>query len=282
MRIVIQGDAIRTPHLAAITQQLPRYRGEQFVQIAEHAYYLPGQREPVPEILRFCAAEGFDCAFVDDRHTLSHIGLAVMDMDSTLINIECIDEIADMHGLKPQVAQITQRAMRGEIEFAESLRQRVRLLAGLGADALQRVVDERLQLSPGARDWVDRCRAHGIRTLLVSGGFDFFAERARALAGIDRAYANTLEIIDGRLTGAVLGEIIDAQAKADLLEHCRHQPLMATGKLAVAVGDGANDLKMMAAADIGVAYHAKPVVQAQADYVLNHVGLDGLIHLFTI
>ena len=281
MRLVIQGPAIRSQHLVAITHMLPAYRGEQFQQTGEHAYYLPNQQAPGDELARFCEAEKIDCALVHDRHTLKNFGLAVMDMDSTLISIECIDEIADMCGLKPEVAKITESAMRGEIEFAESLRRRVKLLSGLDESALHRVIDERLQLNPGALEWIAACKQHGIKTLLVSGGFDFFAERVQSMTGLDYTRANSLEIINGKLTGNILGHIVDAQAKADFLTSLAAE-LGLQPEQVVAIGDGANDLKMMAAAGAGVAYHAKPVVQQQASYALNYSGLDGLIHLFTV
>ncbi|HEY3325799.1 MAG TPA: phosphoserine phosphatase SerB, partial [Novimethylophilus sp.] len=206
------------------------------------------------------------------------IRLVVMDMDSTLICIECIDEIADMYGLKPQVAEITASAMRGEIEFAESLRRRVALLQGLNQGALQRVYDERLRLNPGAEFMLGELKKNGIRTLLVSGGFTFFTDRLKQRLGLDYTQANTLEIVDGQLTGKALGTILDAQGKADSLNLVR-QELGLSKEQVVAIGDGANDLKMMAAAGAGIAYHAKPVVQAQATYALNHVGLEGVINL---
>lgn len=281
MRLVVQGSTIRSPHLAAITQMLPHYRGEQFTQVGEFAYYLPNQQEISLEVQHFCSAEKIDCAYVHDQHTLKNIGLAVMDMDSTLITIECIDEIADMCGFKPQVAKITESAMLGEIEFAESLRLRVRLLAGLDESALQRVIDERLQLTPGALDWIACCKQHGIKTMLVSGGFDFFAERVQAMTGLDYVRANSLEIIDGKLTGNVLGDIVDAQAKADFLTQLGQELGLKQDQI-IAIGDGANDLKMMSVAGAGVAYHAKPIVQQQASYALNYSDLSGLIHLFTV
>jgi phosphoserine phosphatase len=281
MRLVFQGSSIRSRHLVAITQLLPAYRGEQFNQIAEHAYYLPNQQSLEAELAQFCAAEQIDCALVHDRHTLKHFGLAVMDMDSTLISIECIDEIADMCGLKPEVAKITESAMRGEIEFAESLRLRVKLLSGLDESALHRVIDERLALNPGALEWIAACKQHGIKTLLVSGGFDFFADRVQTMTGLDYTRANSLEIVNGKLTGNILGHIVDAQAKADFLTTLATE-LGLKPEQVVAIGDGANDLKMMAAAGAGVAYHAKPIVQEQASYALNYSGLDGLIHLFTV
>ncbi|PKO91863.1 MAG: phosphoserine phosphatase SerB [Betaproteobacteria bacterium HGW-Betaproteobacteria-1] len=280
MRLVVQGPSIRNQHLVTLTHLVPSYRGEQFTQVGEHAYYLPNQQEVTQQVVEFCTAEKIDYAYVQNQHTLNNIGLVVMDMDSTLISIECIDEIADLCGLKPQVAEITESAMRGEIEFAESLRRRVKLLTGLDESALQRVIDERLQLNPGALEWIACCKQHNIKTLLVSGGFDFFAERVQAMTGIDHVRANSLEIIDGKLTGHVLGNIVDAQVKADALTQLGQQLGLKQDQI-IAVGDGANDLKMMAAAGAGVAYHAKPIVQEQASYALNHSGLDGLIHLFT-
>ena len=281
MRLVVQGSPIRSQHLMAITHLLPHYRGEQFTQIGEHAYYLPNQLEISLEVQHFCAAEKIDCAYVQDRHTLKNIGLAVMDMDSTLISIECIDEIADMCGLKPQVAAITESAMLGEIDFAESLRRRVKLLEGLEEPALQRVIDERLKLNPGAMEWIACCKQNGIKTMLVSGGFDFFAERVQAMTGLDYVRANKLEISNGKLTGNVLGDIVDAQAKADFLTELGLELHLKQEQI-IAIGDGANDLKMMSAAGAGIAYHAKPIVQEQASYVLNYSGLDGLIYLFTV
>lgn len=279
MRLVVQGSRLSFNHLSHIHLLSGADRGLQFMQIAEHAYYLPAQKEKSQQVMDFCASEQIDCAYVEDKLTLKNIGLVVMDMDSTLINIECIDEIADMCGLKPQVAAITESAMLGEIEFAESLRRRVALLKGLDESALKRVVDERLQLNPGAQAWVDCCRQNNIKTMLVSGGFDFFANRVKSLAGLDYAEANSLEIIDGKLTGNILGNIVDAQAKADFLLQKR-DALGLKPEQVIAIGDGANDLKMMSVAAAGVAYHAKPVVQAQASYTLNYSGLDGAIHLF--
>lgn len=279
MRLVIQGAAISLQQLTHI-HQLTSATHQQFIQIGEHAYLLPNQQAIASELRAFCQEQQIDLALVHDQHNLSNLGLAVMDMDSTLITIECIDEIADMQGLKPQVAAITESAMRGEIEFAESLRRRVALLQGLDASALQRVIDERLQLTPGAQEWITACKQHNIKTMLVSGGFDFFADRVKAMLGLDVAKANSLEIVDGKLTGRLLGNIVDAQAKADYLERFRRELGLRQDQV-VAIGDGANDLKMMSVAGCGVAYHAKPVVQQQATYALNHVNLEGLVNLFT-
>ncbi|MDO8261858.1 MAG: phosphoserine phosphatase SerB [Gallionella sp.] len=255
-------------------------------QVTTHVYRL---RDACPEpveaarphdaIAAYCLEHQLDYGFVAQDKRLSGFGLVVMDMDSTLITIECIDEIADMQGLKPQVAAITEAAMRGEIDFAESLCRRVALLEGLDEHALQRVYDERLRLSPGAETMLARLKEHGIKTLLVSGGFVFFTERLKSRLGLDYTHANTLEVSNGKLTGKVLGKIFDAQGKADWLVKTREE-LELKHEQVIAMGDGANDLKMMAQAGISIAYHAKPVVRAQASYALNFVGLDGLVNLF--
>ncbi len=231
-----------------------------------------------PDIEAHCFEHQIDYGFVPSNRKLADFGLVVMDMDSTLISIECIDEIADMQGLKPQVAAITEAAMRGEIDFAESLRRRVALLEGLEEGALQRVYDERLKLNPGAEILLAQLQKYNIKTLLVSGGFLFFTERLKPRLGLDYTHANTLEIIDGKLTGRVLGQILDAEGKAEWLIKIRNQLGLRADQV-IAMGDGANDLKMMAQAGVSIAYHAKPVVRAQASYALNFVGLDGLLGL---
>jgi phosphoserine phosphatase len=275
MNLIIQGtDPIAAAHLDHLGKLA---RSTQRVQIAEHAYRLtPAQVHP--GIAPYCMENRLDYGFVPRGRRLEDFGLVVMDMDSTLITIECIDEIADMQGLKPQVAVITEAAMRGEIDFAESLRRRVSLLKELDEHALQRVYDERLRLSPGAETMLGAVKSHGIKTLLVSGGFVFFTERLKARLGFDYARANTLEIADGKLTGKVLGKVFDAQGKADCLVKIREE-LNLKPEQVIAIGDGANDLKMLALAGISIAYHAKPVVREQASYELNFVGLDGLVNL---
>ena len=278
MRLVVQGSAITFSHLSHIHQLCGT--SVQFVQIAQHAYYLANQPSTLLTVQEFCIAQHIDCAYVQDTHLLKKFGLCVMDMDSTLISIECIDEIADMVGIKPQVAAITERAMQGELDFAQSLRERVALLKGLKESDLMRVLNERLSLNPGAVEWINTCKKNNITTLLVSGGFTFFAERVKSMLGLDYAVANTLEIIDGKLTGNILGSIVDAQTKADELIKLRDTLGLAELQT-IAIGDGANDLKMMHASGIGVAYHAKPIVQSQATYALNHVGLDGVVNLLT-
>ncbi len=213
---------------------------------------------------------------------LAQFKLLVSDMDSTLITIECIDEIADCCGKKAEVSAITEATMRGEISsFEESLRRRVGVLRGLTADNLQRVYDERLKLSPGANELILEVKRLDIKTLLVSGGFTFFSERLKDRLGLDGAWANTLEIIDGVLTGSVIGTIVDGQAKAQaLLENCARLNIQANQ--AIAVGDGSNDLPMMKEAGLSVAFHAKPVVREAANMVINRGGLDHIPALLAL
>ncbi len=201
------------------------------------------------------------------------------DMDSTLINIECIDEIADAVGKKAEVAAITEAAMRGEIsDFKDSLRRRVALLKGVPAESLEQVYSERLKINPGAQALMDAAKAAGLQTLLVSGGFTFFADRVKARLGMHEAHANVLAIEGGVLTGEVIGDIVDGQAKKQhLLALCAR--LGCTGAAAIAVGDGANDLPMMGASGLSVAYHAKPKVREHAMVSIQEGGLDRLLEL---
>jgi phosphoserine phosphatase len=214
---------------------------------------------------------------------LADFGLIAFDMDSTLINIECVDEIADAVGRKAEVAAITEAAMRGEIaDYKESLRQRVALLQGVPVAAMQRVIDERLQLNPGAEALVAACRAAGLKTLLVSGGFTYFTDRIRDRLRLDFTRSNVLEIENERLTGRMVdqpwGDICDgAEKKRMLLDTCARLGI-APGR-AIAVGDGANDLPMMGAAGLSVAYHAKPAVRAQAMVTIDSGGLDRLLEV---
>jgi phosphoserine phosphatase len=276
MNLIVQGKDIPTPSL----KHLAKLSGAAAIEaISLTAFRLRAANEASrAEVAAWCEVNALDCGWVPAERRIGDFGLLVMDMDSTLITIECIDEIADMQGLKPQVSAITEAAMRGEIDFAESLRRRVSLLKGLDESALQRVYDERLQLSPGAEALLAAARAAGIRTLLVSGGFTFFTERLKMRLGLDYTAANTLEIIDGKLSGHVLGAIVDAQGKADWLNQVRTE-LKLEPRQVIAMGDGANDLKMMAEAGVSIAYHAKPVVRAQASQALSQVGLEGVIPL---
>ena len=209
--------------------------------------------------------------------------LIAFDMDSTLINIECVDEIADAAGRKAEVAAITEAAMRGEItDYKESLRQRVALLKGVTVAHMQQVYDQRLQLNPGAAELVAACQAAGLKTLLVSGGFTFFTDRIRDRLGLDFTRSNVLDVQDGVLTGRMVdqpwGDICDgAEKRRMLLETCAQ--LGIEPRQAIAMGDGANDLPMMGAAGLSVAYHAKPAVRAQAMVAIDSGGLDRLLEV---
>ncbi len=226
-------------------------------------------------------AANFDINLLPENFDPAQVRLLVTDMDSTFINIECIDEIADFIGVKPQVAAITAATMRGEINFEASLTQRVALLAGLDASALEHVYNERLKPNPGAAEMVRGLHAAGIKIGLVSGGFTFFTDRLKQRFNLDYARANVLEIADGRLTGHILGKITGAAGKAEfLLDLCKQ--LGISPQQVVAMGDGANDLEMMKIAGLSIAYHAKPTVQAQAHTVINHGGLECVLGLLDI
>ncbi|VFR19013.1 Phosphoserine phosphatase [plant metagenome] len=237
----------------------------------------PGTRAAVHD---WCAQASVDYAYVTPGVALRQCKVLAMDMDSTLINIECIDEIADIVGRKPEVSAITEAAMRGEIkDFSESLRRRVALLEGVPAEALERVYTERLRLNPGAEKLVSTAQAAGIKVLLVSGGFTFFTDRLRERLSLDAAHANVLEIDRGVLTGKVTGDIVDAYGKAVHLREFARQHGAAQEEI-IAIGDGANDLQMLGLAGYSVAYRAKPVVRQQARYALSHSGLDGVLNWF--
>lgn len=246
--------------------------------LTDHAYRLLNASFH-DAVASYCREQQWDYGYVRPKQKLTDFGLMVMDMDSTLINIECVDEIAELANIKPQVAEITEAAMRGEMDFSDSLRRRVALLAGMPEEALQQVYDQRLRLNPGAEILMKRLQELNIKTLLVSGGFLFFTERLKQRLKLDFTQANTLEIIDGKLTGKVLGEIFDDQGKADCLARTRDYLGLKPEQVMV-LGDGANDIKMMRQAGVSIAYHAKPIVLAQASYAFNFVGLDGVLALF--
>jgi phosphoserine phosphatase len=275
MNLIIQGLDIENSDLRALAKLSG---ANEIEQVTGEAFRLKNavRREDVPE---YCAEAQLDFAFVDPSVRLSDFGLVAMDMDSTLLAIESIDEVADMNGIKPQVAEITQRTMRGEIVFEESLRQRTALLRGLNESALEDVYNQRVRLNPGGEKMLRQMKKAGVRTMVISGGFTFFTDRIKTKLGFDYTAANTLEIVDGKLTGSVLGKIIGAEGKAEALIKVRHELGLRKDQV-IAIGDGANDLKMLAEAGVGIAYHAKPIVQANATYALNHVGLDGVVNLF--
>ncbi len=215
---------------------------------------------------------------------MSQFKLIAFDMDSTLINIECVDEIADAAGRKAEVAAITEAAMRGEItDYKDSLRKRVALLKGVTVAHMEEVLNNRLQLNPGAEKLVKACQAAGMKVLLVSGGFTFFTDHVRDRLGIDWTRSNVLEVVNGQLTGRMVdqdwGDICDGEEKRKMLLHICSQMGIAPSQ-AIAMGDGANDLPMMGVAGLSVAYHAKPKVREQAMVAIEEGGLDRLLEVF--
>jgi len=213
-----------------------------------------------------------------NRPSLSQPGLLFMDMDSTLIRCECIDEIAAFMGIKHEISEITERAMRGELDFSASLTERVQLLAGLDASVLEQVYNDCIELTEGAETLINTVRSNGWKIGLVSGGFTYFTDRFKERLGLDYTRSNELEIHNGKLTGSVLGDIVDAETKRHaLLEQADifSIPMSQT----VAIGDGANDLPMIGAAGMGIAFHAKPKVQEAAPYAINEGGLNRVLDL---
>ena len=275
MDLIIQGLEIETSDLRELAKLscascIERITGSAFRLVDA------SQQDSIP---LYCHDAKLDYAFVEQSVKLSDFRLVAMDMDSTLVGIESIDEIADMYGIKAQVAKITSEAMYGEINFSEGLKRRVELLQGLDYSLLHRVYDERLKLNPGAEKMLKQVKNAGIKTMLISGGFTFFTDRLKVKLGLDYAAANTLEIVNGRLTGRLVGEIVGAQGKAKALKRVRNELGLRQDQL-IAIGDGANDIQMLAEAGISIAYHAKPIVQKNATYTINHGGLDGVINLF--
>ena len=231
------------------------------------------------ETQRLLANEKLDWAFVPQGKKLTDYGLIAFDMDSTLITVECIDELADFAGKKHSVASVTESAMRGEIDYKESLSRRLALLEGLDARVLAQVYEERVRLSPGAKELLAAAQKAGLRTAILSGGFTYFTERLRIELGFDYATSNELEISGGKITGHVTGKIVDAKAKAERIIKLREE-LGLKKEQVIAIGDGANDLQMLAEAGLSIAYHAKPATREKASVALNFSGLDGVLNLF--
>ena len=277
MRLILQGPQLTSEHAQAINSQLSG-----ILQSNKHYSLIQSEQELTEEELALLRSRYlFDINLIPATFDATQAKLLVTDMDSTLITIECIDEIADFINAKPQVAEITESAMRGDIDFETSLRQRVSLLKGLEVSALEQVYQQRLQLNPRAMVMLEQLKKKGLKTALVSGGFTFFTERLKQRLGLDFTMANVLCEHNGRLTGEVEGEICGAQAKADfLLAQC--EKLAISPLQVIAMGDGANDLLMMKQAGLSIAYHAKPKVQKQAMTALNYCGLDGVLGLLQL
>jgi phosphoserine phosphatase len=275
MNLVVQGPGLakaQVDELRALAASPAAQR------LAEHAWRLK-VAAPQEAVSRWCEERRIDHAWRPEGLRFDSLKLVAMDMDSTLITIECIDELGAAAGKKEEIAGITAQAMRGEIEYQESLRRRVGMLAGISEAVLHTVYEEKLRLTPGAEDLIAACKSYGIKLLLVSGGFTFYTGRLKERLELDYTLSNELEIRDGKLTGGLIGSIVDADAKA-----ARFSKLMTElgfkKQETIAIGDGANDLKMMAQAGTSVAFRAKPVVRAQASCALNWSGLDAVVNLF--
>jgi phosphoserine phosphatase len=277
VNLVVQGEDVETHDLKQLAKMT---RGAAIERIGAEAFRItaadPSARQAVRE---HCAKARLDWGFVEEGRQLRDFALLAMDMDSTLISIECIDEIADFAGRKAEVASVTAAAMRGEIDWPESLRRRVAALEGLDEGALEGVYRDRLRFNPGAEKLIAAARRCGVKTLLVSGGFTYFTDRVREKLQLDYAYSNVLGVEAGKLSGRVTGPLVDASGKAAHVARLKRSLGIPREKV-MAIGDGANDLLMLAEAGTSIAYHAKPVVKDQVDYALDHVGLDGVLALF--
>jgi phosphoserine phosphatase len=275
MHLIVQGADVETATLKEIAKAAGASGIE---QVRPQAFRMRDAR-PGDGLAALCDAHRLDHAFVPAERRFADYRLLVMDMDSTLITIETIDELADLVGLKAQVAAVTAQAMRGEIEYDESLRRRVAVLKGLAVSELERVYRERVQLSPGAERLIAEAKRAGMRTLLVSGGFTHVTDRLQARLGLDYTHSNTLTVSGDRLTGEITGRIVNADGKREALLAVREELGIPKDRI-IAIGDGANDLKFMAEAGVSIAYHAKPVVRERATHAVNYVGLDGVLNLF--
>lgn len=275
MHLIIQGAQIETSDLKALAKASSAAAIE---RITDSAFRLRGA-STAPDVVTLCERARLDFAFIPEDRRLADFRLLVMDMDSTLITIETIDELADLVGLKREVAAITEQAMRGEIEYNESLRRRVAVLKGLDESALKRVYDERVKLSPGAETLLAAAKKHGIKTLLVSGGFTHVTNLLKPRLGLDYTHSNTLAVNGGKLTGDIVGDIVNADGKREELIRVRDL-LGCKREQIIGIGDGANDLKFMVECGVSVAYHAKPIVRGQTTHAVNYGGLDVVVNFF--
>ncbi|HTQ74415.1 MAG TPA: phosphoserine phosphatase SerB [Burkholderiales bacterium] len=273
--LVIQGLEVETPDL----KELAKLSGASRIENRGHNAFWLHDYKREDGVAEYCANAKLDFAFVPAPRKLSDFRLLVMDMDSTLITIETIDELADLAGRKSEVAAVTAQAMRGEIEYDESLRRRVEVLKDLPESALEQLYTERVKLSPGAERMIAGVKKAGLKILLVTGGFTHVTDRLKARLGLDYVRANTLVVKNGRFTGELEGRIVNADGKREALLSARDE-IGATREQIIAIGDGANDLKFMGEAGVSIAYHAKPVARGKASYCFDHIGLDGALSLY--
>ncbi len=273
--LVIQGLEVETPDLKEIAKLSGASRIE---GIGNDAFRLHDYKTK-DGVAAYCAGAKLDFAFVPQPRRLADFRLLVMDMDSTLITIETIDELADLVGRKAEVAAVTAQAMRGEIEYDESLKRRVAVLEGLPESALERLYTERVKLTSGAERMIAGVKRAGLKLLLVSGGFTHVTERLKTRLGLDYVCANTLVVRNEKFTGELEGRIVNADVKREALLAARDQ-LGVTRDQIIAIGDGANDLKFMGEAGVSIAYRAKPVVREKATFCFDYVELNGLLSLY--
>ncbi|HAL43662.1 MAG TPA: phosphoserine phosphatase SerB, partial [Methylophilaceae bacterium] len=279
MKLLVQSSHSFQSHLEEISKILGQAIASQYQLINDNAAIYEIEEDLPKDLKNQLHLKHIDFAILDHYKALNEFSLCVMDMDSTLISIECIDEIADMCGKKEDVALITKSAMNGDIDFSQSLIKRVSLLEGLGEEMLFRVIQERLKFNEGTQAWIEACRKNNITTVLVSGGFDYFADHVKNKLGIDVAISNQLEIKDKKLTGKVLGRIVNDEVKAQTVREFKAKLHIDQSKTIV-IGDGANDLKMLAEAEYSIAYHAKPIVQEKSRFKFNHSDFNGVLNLF--
>jgi len=272
--VALLNELLKTSHLSVLSISAVNHRIAQtsfrfYVSVANLS-------EARASLSQFCLANQIEAALVENAPNLNEPGVLVMDMDSTTIKIECIDEIAVLAGVGEQVAEVTELAMQGKLDFAQSLHQRVATLENANESILAEVA-KNIPLMEGLENLIEQLKAHDWKVAIASGGFTYFADHLKELLSLDAAVANTLEIVDSVLTGKVLGDVVDANTKALVLQNLQQEYQLKPTQT-VAMGDGANDLTMMAAAQLGVAFHAKEVVQKQADSSINFNGLDLMLH----
>lgn len=275
MNLIVQGVNVET----TVLKELAKLSGASGIQQVVPNVFRLADASAAEGVETLCSKHHLDHAFVPEERKLAGFKLLVSDMDSTLIGIETIDELASLVGKKDQVAEITTQAMRGEIPYDESLRRRVSVLKGLDESAVERLYLERVRLNPGADKLIAGAQKAGMKILLVSGGFTHVTEKLKARLKLDYTRANTLKVAGGKLTGEIEGAIVNADVKREALIAVRDELKIAKEQI-VGVGDGANDLKFLAECGVSVAYHAKPVVNRAATHAISHVGLDGILHLF--